>query len=69
MMTTVALLTVVIMIEAVPVYRYLRAGFRGEAMSVDATMVGAFAIVVLICVLATLIPLKVGLRRMEGFEF
>jgi ABC-2 type transport system permease protein len=69
MMTTVALLAVVIMIEAVPVYRYLRAGFLGEAMSVDATMVGAFAAVVLICVLATLIPLKVGLRRMEGFEF
>jgi ABC-2 type transport system permease protein len=69
MMTTIALLALVIVIEAVPVYRYLRAGFRGEPVTVDATMVGAFVAVVVICTLATIVPLKVGLGRMEGFEF
>ena len=66
MMTTIALLALVIVIEAVPVYRYLRAGFRGEPVPVDATMIGAFVAVVVICALATVVPLKVGLRRMEG---
>ncbi len=69
MMSTIALLAVVIVIEAVPVYRYLRAGFLGQPVSLDATMIGAFVAVVLICAAATVVPLKVGLRRMEGFEF
>jgi ABC-2 type transport system permease protein len=69
MMTTIALLSLVIVIEAVPVYRYLRAGFIGEPVTVDATMIGAFVAVAVICTLATVVPLKVGLRRMEGFEF
>ena len=69
MMTTIVLLALVIVIEAVPVYRYLRAGFRGQPVAVDATMIGAFVAVAVICALATVVPLKVGLRRMEGFEF
>ena len=69
MMTTIVLLALVIVIEAVPVYRYLRAGFRGQPVTVDATMIGAFVAVAVICALATVVPLKVGLRRMEGFEF
>ena len=69
MMTTVALLAVVIVIEAVPVYTYLRAAFRGLPIRVNATMIAAFAAVVAICVTATVVPLRVGLRRMEQFEF
>jgi ABC-2 type transport system permease protein len=69
MMTTVALLALVIVIEAVPVYTYLRAAFRGLPIPVNATMIGAFAAVVLVCLAATAIPLRVGLRRMEEFEF
>jgi ABC-2 type transport system permease protein len=69
MMSTIALLAVVIVVEAVPVSNYLRASFRGEPMTVNIWMVGAFAAVVLICVTATVVPLWVGLRRMEQFEF
>ena len=69
MMSTIALLAVVIVIEAVPVSNYLRANFRGEPMTVNIWMVGAFAAVVVICLTATVVPLLVGLRRMEQFEF
>lgn len=69
MMTTIALLVLVIMIEAVPVYSYLRASYLGRPVQVDAVMIGAFALVVLVCALATMVPLRVGLRKMEQFEF
>lgn len=69
MMSTIALLAAVIMIEAVPVTSYLRANFRGEPIPVDMWMIGAFTAVVLICVTATIVPLVIGLRRMEQFEF
>ncbi|HEX9728721.1 MAG TPA: hypothetical protein VGA37_09465 [Gemmatimonadales bacterium] len=69
MMTTIALLAVVIVIEAVPVYSYLQAVNLGRPVEVDAVMVGAFGLVALVCALATAIPLRVGLQRMEEFEF
>ena len=69
MMTTIALLAVVIVVEAIPVSGYLRAAFQGEPVPVNGWMVGAFAVVALICAVATIIPLRVGLRKMERFEF
>jgi len=69
MMSTIALLALVIVVEAVPVSAYLRGTFNGEPVRVDARMVGSFAAVVIICLSATIIPLKVGLRKMEQFEF
>jgi ABC-2 type transport system permease protein len=69
MMTTVALLAAVIVVEAVPVYAYLQATYLGQDVEVNSTMVGAFAAVVAICALATAVPLRIGLKRMEGFEF
>ena len=69
MMTTVVLLAAVIVVEAVPVYGYLQAIYQGRPVRIDGTMVAAFAAVVAICVVATVVPLKVGLKKMEGFEF
>jgi ABC-2 type transport system permease protein len=69
MMTTIALLALVIIIEAVPVYRYLQAVYRGTPIPVDWAMVVAFGTVLAICGLATAVPLRMGLRRMEAFEF
>jgi ABC-2 type transport system permease protein len=69
MMTTVALLAVVIVVEAIPVYGYLQAIYQGRPVRIDGTMVAAFAGVVAICGVATVVPLKVGLKKMEGFEF
>lgn len=69
MMTTIALLAVVIVIEAVPVYSYLQATMRGGAVRIDLQMVGAFVGVTLICAAATFVSLRVGLRKIETFEF
>lgn len=69
MMTTIALLAVVIVVEAIPVSTYLRANFLGRPVEVNALMIGAFALVVILCGAATVVPLRVGLRRMEEFEF
>ena len=69
MMATIALLAVVIVIESVPVYRYLSAAFNHEPLTVTPLMVGSFALAMAVCVAATVIPLKIALRRMEQFEF
>jgi ABC-2 type transport system permease protein len=69
MMSTIALLAVVIVVEAIPVSVYLRGVFQGETVSIDARMLLSFAAAALICLAATVIPLRVGLRRMEQFEF
>lgn len=69
MMSTIVLLAAVIVVEAVPVSGYLRAALTGEPVSIDARMIVAFGVVALICFLATVIPLKVGLKKMEQFEF
>ena len=69
MMTTIALLALVIVIEAIPVYGYLQARFQGTPVGISLPMVGAFGAVVAICVSATATSLWVGLRKMESFEF
>jgi ABC-2 type transport system permease protein len=69
MMTTTALLGAVIVVEAVPVYQYLQAVSRGDDVTIGLPMVIAFAGVLVICALATALPLRLGLRRMEEFEF
>jgi ABC-2 type transport system permease protein len=69
MMATVGLLTLVIVIESVPVYRYLRAAFEREPLTVTPLMVGAFALAAAVCLAATVIPLKLALRKMESYEF
>jgi ABC-2 type transport system permease protein len=69
MMATVALLGVVIVVLAGPVYGYLRAVNAGEPVTVDGLTIGAFVLAAAICAAATVIPLRVGLRKMESFEF
>jgi len=70
MMTTVALLAVVIVLEATPVYAYLQATRDGERLQVlQLRFLLPFGAVVLVCALATAMPLRIGLRRMEEFEF
>ena len=69
MMATIALLAVVIVIESVPVYRYLSAAYQQQPLTVSPLMVGSFALAAAVCVAATIVPLKLALRRMEAFEF
>jgi ABC-2 type transport system permease protein len=69
MMSSMILLAVVIMIEAIPVTALLRAGQRGEAMVVTPKLVLAGAAVVVICVSATLLPLRLSAHRLERMEW
>jgi ABC-2 type transport system permease protein len=69
MMTTVVLLAIVIVLEAAPVYAYLQAVRNDQAIGVSLGMVLPFVAVALVCTLATAIPLRVGLQRMEEYEF
>lgn len=69
MMTTIALLGGVILALWQAVYAYVRAVYQGEPVVVDSWMVLWFAVAAVLCAAATALPLWVGLRRMERFEF
>jgi len=69
MMATIALLALVIVIESVPIYRYLSASFQHRPLTVTPLMVIAFGLVIAVCAACTVVPLKIALRRMEEFEF
>ena len=69
MMTTIVLLAAVIMLLARPVYRYAQQIYDGRPATVDAEMLLWFGVAAAVCAAATLIPLRVGLKRMEQFEF
>ncbi|UCC73497.1 MAG: hypothetical protein JSV86_02755 [Gemmatimonadota bacterium] len=70
MMSAVALVTAVLVLESWPVFTIFRHQLRGASLSPDAVLVslagGLGAL--LICVLATVVPLKIALRRIEAFE-
>ncbi len=69
MMTSIVLVAGVIVLEAMPVYGYMSAAFRGETVQITTSMILAFIGVLLLCITATVVPLKIGLRKMEEFEF
>ena len=69
MMATVALLGAVIFALWQAVYVYVRAVYQRVPVVVDAGMIFWFAVAAGICVVATVVPLRVGLRKMESFEF
>jgi len=69
MMATVALLGAVIFALWQAVYVYVRAVYQRVPVVVDAWMILWFAVAAGFCVVATVVPLWVGLRKMETFEF
>ncbi len=69
MMATIALLALVIVVLSRPVYAYLRSVNLGLPVSIDWTMLAAFAAAAAICAATTVISLRVGLKKMESFEF
>jgi hypothetical protein len=62
-------LALVIVVEWAPVYGYLRAAFHHEPLAVSPVMVISFLVVIGVCVAATVVPLRIALRRIERFEF
>src|SRR5881409_2140877 len=69
MMATITLLGAVIVALWQAVYAYVRAVYVHQPVVVDSGMIFWFAIAAGICAAATAIPLWVGLRKMESFEF
>lgn len=67
MMTIVGLLGLIIAVEAGPVTEYLRLHQGGRPGGTMALMAG-LAVVVGICALATWLPLRVALRRLEAMD-
>lgn len=67
MMTSIALIGAVVILEAKPVYSYLSAqAFGGDPDPVQ--MVIGFGVAGLLCVAATLVPIRVALGRLEAGE-
>jgi ABC-2 type transport system permease protein len=69
MMASLCLLAVVIMIEAFPVATQLRAWHRGQQLEPTSELLLAGALVIVICVTATLVPLRLSARRLELMEW
>ncbi|HMG19216.1 MAG TPA: hypothetical protein VK573_10860 [Gemmatimonadales bacterium] len=69
MMATIALLAGVLILLSRAVYTYVRAAFDGQVLGVTGEMVALFAVAAAVCAAATVIPLRMALRKMESFEF
>ena len=69
MMTTISLLGLVIVVEAIPVTGYLRARQAGMAPGLTPELVLSMVVVVTVCAIATIVPLRIGLKRMSEMEF
>jgi ABC-2 type transport system permease protein len=69
MMATIALLTAVILALWQAVYQYVRAAWEGTPLVIDGWMILWFVVAAALCTAATIIPLRMALRKMETFEF
>jgi hypothetical protein len=58
------------MIEAAPVMAYLRMNrYGGELASILPELVVAGVLVTVVCIMATIVPLRLALRRIEMMEW
>jgi ABC-2 type transport system permease protein len=67
MIASVGLIAGVVVLEARPVYSYLSAKLYGTPTSMT-EMVFGFGLAALLCVVATIIPIRVANRRLEAVE-
>ncbi len=68
MMSAVVLLTVIIIVEAVPVSQHMRAAARNLPDPGAGGLLLVLGIVVLVCAAATVIPLRLALKRLDVLE-
>jgi ABC-2 type transport system permease protein len=68
MLLAAGFIAAVIVLEAGPVYAVLMAGFHGRSLSglQIAWLVVSFALVFLLCILAVILPMRLGERRLNG---
>ena len=69
MMSAIVLLGVVLVLEAAPVMGYLRAQLNGKDPLPGPWMIGSLLGVVVICLTMTIVPIRLGLRKVEQMEF
>ena len=69
MMSAIVLLGVVLVMEAGPVLAYLQGELAGTAPELGLGLLFSLSAVVVLCLSATIIPLRIGLRKMEQMEF
>ena len=67
MMTSIAVIGGVVVLEAKPVYGYLRARTFGGTADVT-EMVTGFGLAAVLCLAATLVPIQTALRRLQAIE-
>jgi ABC-2 type transport system permease protein len=67
MMTSIAVIGAVIVLEARPVYSYLGARAYGTPPDTTSMIVG-FGLAVAVCVASTVVPISVALRRLNTIE-
>ena len=68
MMASVGVIGAVIVLEARPVYGYLSSRALGTAEPPIGELVFGFGAAALVCVLATVVPISIALRRLEAVE-
>ena len=70
MMSSLCLLALIIGIEAIPVTNYLRdQRYAQQPVGITAELVLSGLAVIAVCAAATIVPLRVGLRRIETMEW
>ncbi len=70
MMSSLSLLAMIIMIEAGPVTAYLRIGLHGgKLIEIVPELIAAGIVIVAVCLAATVVPLRLALRRIEMMEW
>lgn len=70
MMSSLCLLAFIIVVEAVPVTEYLRdQRYSQQPVGITLELVAAGVAVIAVCAAATIIPLRIGLRRIEMMEW
>jgi ABC-2 type transport system permease protein len=67
MMASIVLIAAVIMLEARPVFGYLGSQAFGSESSTTEMVIG-FGLAGVLCAAATLIPIRVALKRLEALE-
>ena len=68
MLLAAGFIAAVIVLEAGPVYQLFMADFHGRSLSglQWAWLIVSFALVLLLCILAVLLPMRLGERRLRG---
>jgi ABC-2 type transport system permease protein len=67
MLFSAGFIGLVIVLEAGPVYTFFMAGVRGQTMSSLQWLwlIGSFALVLLLCLLTVLIPMRLGINNLR----